>query len=156
MSSNGYIFTSRKQVLARIASEPSYAVEAVRLIDERNGWMASHRSRASKLVARLAAGSRSAEDLAEAVALAVPYARTLSRLAREKEIAARPELMGVAALFGVVRPVVQAEVATAPVALAPVATASTEPASVPKRRGRPKGSRNKPKEEAAPKRRRRS
>lgn len=155
MSNNGYPFISRKQVVERLASEPAFVIECVRLIDAK--WMASHKTRASKVIAKIAAGNLSPEDLVEAISLISPYARTISRMLRERDLAARPELAAQAAVFGVVRPTtVQADIATAPVALAPVATTSTEPVSVPKKRGRPKGSRNKPKEESPPKRRRRS
>lgn len=155
--SNGYPFISKRAVTERIASESAFALECVRLVDERRGWMASHKTRASKVVAKIAAGNLSPEDLAEAISLISPYARTISRVLREKEMAERPELAAQAVVFGVVRPTTtQVEVATVPVALAPVATTNTEPVSVPKRRGRPKGSRNKPKEEQVSKRRRRS
>lgn len=154
---NGYPFTTRKQIVDRIATEPAFTLECVRIVDERRGWMASHRGRAAKLIERIAAGNLSPEDLAEAVALVVPYARTVSRILREREMSERPELLAQAAVFGVVRPVtVQTETSMASVAPAPVDTASTEPVSVPRKRGRPKGSKNKPKEESTPKRRRRS
>ncbi len=157
MSSNGYPFVTKNEVSQRIASEPAFALECVRLVDERRGWMASHKARAAKLAAKIADGNLSPEDFAEAVALAVPYARTVSRVLREKEMAESPQLAVQAAVFGVVRPTtVQTETSAASVALAPVATASTEPVSVPRKRGRPKGSKNKPKEESTPKRRRRS
>lgn len=155
MSSNGYPFMSKRTVTEKITSEPAFVIECVRLIDGK--WMASHKTRASKVVAKIAADNLSAEDLAEAAALIAPYARTISRILRERQIAeGSPELVAKAAVFGVARPAVQTEVTTAPVAFAPVVTTSTEPASVPKKRGRPKGVRNKPKEEEAPKRRRRS
>lgn len=159
--SNGYPFTSRKQVAHRIASEPAFAVEAVRLVDERNGWMASHRPRAARLVARLADGAPTAEDLVEAIALVTPYARTLSRILRERQIAeGSPELVAQAAVFGVLRSATtQTKAITAPGAPAPVVdtTATEAPATPVKRRpGRPKGSRNRVREEEpAPKRRRR-
>lgn len=155
MSNNGYPFISRKQVVERLVSDPAFVIESMRLIDGK--WMASHKTRASKVIAKIATGNLSPEDLVEAISLISPYARTISRMLREREMAERPDLMGVAAMFGVVRPAVQAEVATAPVALAPVAPASTEPASVPRKRGRPKGSKDRPKaEEPGSKRRRRS
>lgn len=155
--SNGYPFMSRRAVTEKIISEPAFALECVRLVDERRGWMASHKSRASKVVARIAAGNLSAEDLAEVAAIIAPYARTISRVLREKEMAERPELTVQAAVFGIVRPTtVQKEASAEATTLAPVATASTEPVSVPRKRGRPKGSKNKPKEESTPKRRRRS
>lgn len=162
MASNGYPFITRNEVATRIASEPAFAVEAVRLIDERHGWMASHRPRASRLVARLAAGAPTAEDVAEAIALTMPYARTIARVLREKEMAERPELMGVAAVFGVVCPAAVPTERTTPVEAAPAPVVDKleptgAPVAPPKRRpGRPKGSKNrKPRSEPEqPKRRR--
>lgn len=148
--SNGYPFMSKRAVAEKITSEPAFALECVRLVDERRGWMASHKVRAGKVLAKIAAGDLSPADLAEAISLISPYARTVSRVLRERDMAERPELAAQAVVFGVVRPTTtQAEVATAPV--------GTEPVSVPKKRGRPKGSKNRLKaEEPGPKRRRRS
>lgn len=149
--SNGYPFMSRRAVAEKITSEPSFALECVRLVDERQGWMASHKVRAGKVLARIAAGELSPSDLAEAISLISPHARTVSHILREREMAERPELAAQAVVFGVVLPTtVQPDATTMP-----VATTSTEPVSVPRKRGRPKGSKNKPKEESTPKRRRR-
>ena len=162
--SNGYPFkATRKFVLATIAAHDfEFIVSVIRLIDERRGWMASHKTRASKIIAKIAAGNLSAEDLAEAAALVARYARTISRILREKEIAERPELAVQAAVFGVLHPTasltetsVATEAAPAP---AVDATATEVLAAPPKRRpGRPKGSRNRVREDQPPaKRRRRS
>ncbi|MBX3231997.1 MAG: hypothetical protein KIT84_20225 [Labilithrix sp.] len=164
-SSNGYPFTSRRKVVERITSEPAFALACIRLVDERRGWMASHRVRAGKVLAKIIAGDLSPSDLAEVISLISPYARTVSRILREREIAeGAPELAAKAAVFGVLRPasaapdtreVVQPSVASPSVADTPAAV--EVPVVAPKRRGRSPGSKNKkPRSESEPKRRRRS
>lgn len=164
-STNGFPFqATRRFVLSKIESQDSaFVISAIGLIDERRGWMASHKVRAGRLVAKISAGDLSPEDLAEAAALMKPYARTLARVLREKEMAERPELMSVASVFGMVRPapatptvptgtIVQAEAAI-------VSTTAEAPVVAPKRRGRPPGSKKNKKpcsEPEQPKRRRRS
>jgi hypothetical protein len=160
-STNGFPFqATRRFVLSKIESHDSvFVIAALRLVDERCGWMASHKVRAAKVLAKIAADNLSSDDLAEAAALARPYARTISRILRERELAERPELLGQAALFGVHRPTVVAPVETAPlvaVAPAPVVDTTAEPATLPKkRRGRPPGSKTRPREERETKPRRR-
>lgn len=160
MSSNGYPFTSRRQILERIAAEPPFAHECVSIIEERKGWMASHRARASKLVARMAAGAPTAADYAEALELAARYGKTLARVFRERKLAARPELGTQAAVFGVVGPPTQAATPTETVASSPepVSEDTADVPIAPEKRGRPKGSKNKvlARSSTEPKRRKRS
>lgn len=153
-ASNGYPFTTRKQVIDRIASEPAFVVECVHLIDGK--WMASHKTRALKVVAKLAAGNLSPEEHAEAMTLVMSYTRTISRILRERDLAARPELAAQAAVFGVVHPAATETRQVEATTKASAATSTAEATVVMKRRpGRPKGSKNKPKPDSAPKRQRR-
>ena len=159
MNSNGYIFTTRRQILARV-SEPAFAVECVRILDAGVRWMASHRARAAKLMARLAAGPPTAADYAEASALAGRYGKTLARVFRERELVARPDLAAQAAVFGVARS--QTEPVLAGATVAPREAVSADgpdppvaPAA-PKKRGRPKGSKNQVRAASEPRRRKRS
>jgi hypothetical protein len=102
MNPNGYpLQSTRRSVLGRIAIEPAFAVECVRILDAGARWMASHRSRAAKLMATLAAGAPTPTEYAEATELAARYGKTLARVFRERELAARPELGAQAAVFGV-------------------------------------------------------
>ncbi len=183
MSTNGYPFTTRRQVLERIASDPTFVVECVAILEDRYqrrasgpgesmGWMASHAAKASGLAAKIAAGEATEKERAEAAKLALRYAKQLARVFRDRDLAARPELDAQAAVFGLappgspVRTATDHPAATSPTApgdacVAPVtpavqAEAPSEPVPAPKRRGRPKGSKNRPKEHAAPPRRRRS
>ncbi len=169
MSTNGYPFMSRAAVLAKITAEPAFAVECVRIIEERGGFMASHRARAAKLISGLAAGKPSTTQLQDAAELAARYSKTLARVFRERDLAARPELAVAGAVFGVVAsapppaattPVpAPAMPARAPTVVAPKAKPATEAAApaapAPKRRGRPPGSKNRPKDAPAPTKRRR-
>ncbi len=167
MSTNGYPFVSRAQITARIATEPEFAIECVRVIDARHGWMVSHRPAATKLIAKLDAGT--VDVVAEAVRLASHYSKTLARIFRERDLAARPDLAAIGVVFGVVpgiAPVAPPEAgagvappppAAAPVAVLPAAPSdepAAAPAPAPKRRGRPKGSKNRPKDAPRPARRR--
>ena len=162
MSTNGYPFLSRRQILARIASDAAFAIECVRLIESRHAWMASHRAAAAKLIARLDAGPVDATTSAEALRLASRYSKTLARIIRERDLAERPELVAIGAVFGVagVGPAAQPDVpATVEVSVATKNTSSPEAASEPtpsKKRGRPKGSKTRAKDEPKPRRRTRA
>jgi hypothetical protein len=178
-STNGYPFASRRMVIARIASDPAFAIDCVKMLDARRAWMASHRPAAAKLVARLDAGPANAELACEAARLVGRYSKTLARILRERDLAERPELTTVGAVFGVARVAAPVTPAGLPVAVAPAVVPpeaapvvvpnappsepppseepGSEPAPPPKRRGRPKGSRNRPRtaDEPKPTRRRR-
>ena len=115
---------------------------------------------ASKLVARMAAGAPTAADYAEALEPAARYGKTLARVFRERKLAARPELGTQAAVFGVVGPPTQAATPTETVASSPepVSEDTADVPIAPKKRGRPKGSKNKvlARSLTEPKRRKRS
>jgi hypothetical protein len=166
MSTNLYPFLSKREILEKIESEPAFAGECVAILQDRYdrrrpgesaaGWMASHASTATKLAARLASGEATEKDRAEAVKVASRYSKQLARVFRERELAAHPELGAQAAVFGIGR-------GGSGIALArqvmPTPGASEErpgeqPAPTPKRRGRPKGSKNKPKTDQLSRRRR--
>ena len=70
---------------------------------ESMGFMASHMSMATKLAARLASGEATEKDRAEAAKLAGCYSKQLARVFRERELAARPDLLAQAAVFGIGR-----------------------------------------------------
>ncbi len=172
MSTNGYPFLSKRQILERIASDPSFVVECVAILEDRYqrrasgpgdsmGWMASHAAKASGLAAKIAAGDATEKERAEAGKLVVRYTKQLARVFRERDLAARPELGAQAAVFGLA-PVQSADVpaavsvAAVPAPVEPLAPPA-EQVPAPKRRGRPPGSKNKkPRDEPAPSRRRRS
>jgi hypothetical protein len=161
MNPNGYPFTTRLQILERIESDPAFAAECVAILQVRYerrdtgglsmGWMASHAVKATALAARLVSGEATEKDRAEASKLAVRYSKQLARVFRERELASRPELGAQAAVFGVGGVVREAE--PAPNSPPPPAE-TTDPTPATKKRGRPKGSKNKPRQEAASKRRR--
>ena len=102
MSGNGCSFTTRQQSARTIASYTSSASSPyVRPIDERGGWMASHRSRAARPISplrwdSLARGSRRGRRDSEAP-------RTISRVLPRARIAEGGLLAARAAVPGVLR-----------------------------------------------------
>jgi hypothetical protein len=164
MNSNGYPFLSRRQILERIEADPSFAAECFAILQDRHerrgaggtesmGWMASHAARATALAAKLASGEAIEKERAEAAKLAGRYSKQLARAFRDRDLAARPELGAQAAVFGVGNGGGEHPARATP----PPGTPSTsnEQARAPKRRGRLKGSKNKPKGSPTPPRRRR-
>ncbi len=168
----------------RIAADATFALSCVAILQAHHvarasgnavaGWCASHARRATELAGRLAEGEPTAADLEEATALASRYSKRLAAHFRAAELAERPELHAVAAVFGV-RPRkamtmstiaasepktdgVASSVAVAETALPPRASEAGVVAPAPtKKRGRPLGSKNKvaPRDAAkAPRRRR--
>jgi hypothetical protein len=162
MNANGYPFLTRRQILERIDAEPSFATECVAILQDRHerrsagnssmGWMASHAARATELATKIATGEATEKERAEAVQLVRRYSKQLARVFRERELAARPDLGTQAAVFGVApvgaQPVTPAE--TAP----PRTPTTREESPAPRKRGRPKGSKNKPKADHSGQRRR--
>ena len=162
MSTNGYPFLSRKQILGRLA-EPAFAATCVAILQDRYerraalpgeaaGWMASHAATATKI----AAGEASEKERAEVTKLASRYTKQLARVFRDRELAARPELVAQAAVFGIALAVASTAAGESgamvervsnsvapPSSVEPPAPTSA-PASAPKRRGRPPGSKNRP------------
>ncbi len=161
MNPNGYPFKTRRQILELIDAEPAFAAECLAMLQERQerrgagstesmGWMASHAARATALAAKLAAGEATEKERAEAAKLAARYSKQLARAFRDRDLAARPELVTQAAVFGV-----RASGEAPSASLVAPSARSAEPRPA-KRRGRPKGSKNKPKDSAMPTRRRRA
>jgi hypothetical protein len=164
MNPNGYPFLSRRQIAERIHSDPAFAVECVAILQERHerrgsaggvesmGWMASQAAKAVKLAAKLASGEATEKDRAEAMQLASRYTKQLARVFRERELANRPELGAQAAVFGVGvggkgEQLEPAETLTEPTVETAGAPRAEETLARQKKRGRPKGSKNKQKKE---------
>lgn len=150
MNANGYPFLSRAQILARVAADPAFALECFRALNDYRGWMASHQTAATALTVKVSNGTPEERDYAEAARLAARYGKTLARLFRERALAERPELAVVGAVFGVLPRIAESTTTTRPAVPSPVAT-ETAPTPTPKRRGRPPGSKNRPREAAATK-----
>jgi hypothetical protein len=158
MNPNGYPFTTRRQILERVESDSAFAIECIAILQDRYehrgtrgpgmGWMASHAVKATALAAKLASGEVTEKDRAESSKLTGRYAKQLARAFRDRELVARPELGAQAAVFGVG----DSDQAHA-VAATPSSAKTTEPLPARGKRGRPKGSKNKPKQEQ-PRRRR--
>jgi len=172
MNANGYPFMTRRQILARIEADPAFAVECVTIVQERHerrgvgtgesmGWMASHAAKATKLGAKLASGEATDKERVEAAQLVKSYAKQLARVFRDRELAARPDLAAQAAVFGVGTGNTPTPPSAGASPTAPprdtseqTAAALTEQVLGPRKRGRPKGSKNKPKADQPARRRR--
>jgi hypothetical protein len=151
---------SRRAVLEKIATDRAFAAECIAILQARHeargagtssmGWMASHASKAVVLAAKVATGEASDKEMADATKLAARYSKQLARALRDRDLAARPELGAQAAVFGV------GAGGDGEPAPATPAAASDEQAPPAKRRGRPKGSKNRPKDSPKPTRRRRA
>jgi len=161
-STNGYPFATRREILAKIATDRGFVAECMATLQARYeargagtssmGWMASHASKAIALAAKVGAGEASDKEMAEAAKLAARYSKQLARALRDRDLAARPELGAQAAIFGVGGGGGGEQSAPA----IPAATSAESPL-VAKRRGRPPGSKNKkPKDSPKPQRRRRA
>ncbi len=162
MNPNGYPFMTRRQILERLEADLAFAAECIAILQGRHerrraggtesmGWMASHTSKATALAAKVAAGETSDKEMAEAAKLAGRYSKQLARAFRDRDLAARPELGAQAAVFGVGGGGGQQPVPATP----PAGTSAESPPAATKKRGRPKGSKNKVKAQPKPPRRRR-
>lgn len=168
-STNGYPFLSKRAVAERIRTDRAFAVEAFKILLSRteqraagaqgsSGFMASHGLVVRKLAAALEAREPDDAEHAKLVEILAHYAKQLAAHFRAAELQARPELLAVASTFSAI-PAVTSEAAMAAAGRDEVTAIVTESSAVdaPARRrsGRPKGSKNRPKEEQGPKRRRR-
>lgn len=157
MSANSYPFLSRAEVLERLGEDPEFATECVKMIQSEAAFMASHKPAAAALLKRITDGAPPTAVAAEASRLAARYTRTIARLLRDEAIANEPALAAIGATFGVgplalgtrsaaapARPGPRADKPT-PKAVRPAVSGDQASGPLPTRRGRPTGSKNKPK-----------
>jgi hypothetical protein len=114
----GYPFVTKRQVIERLGRDPSFVRECIEILHRRYlerdrvnspaGWMSSHRKLGEELHARLTATDCSDADIARAAALAKRYAKQLTKVLRDEQIARDPRLGLAAAVFGV-RPADEAD-----------------------------------------------
>lgn len=185
-----YPFVSRREVADRLDRDPAFVRECVAILHRRfvdrdilpppAGWMVSHRKAGEELHARLASDAATAGDVVAAAKIAKSYAKQLSKVFRDEQLARDPSLGLAAAVFGVRPPLEDegrsddpyasiddepsesvavvmdpglpetandAQPAADDAALATAPMAEAEPAK--RRRGRPKGSKSRPREERA-------
>jgi hypothetical protein len=118
VSSVVYPFLTRRDIAARIDSDPAFAAECALVLHARTverlagraptgkpwGWMSSESVAAGKLVAKLQAGSILESDRARLRQLTRRYARQVAQHSVELALRAHPELTSIAAKFGVLPP----------------------------------------------------
>ncbi len=111
--SAAYPFVTKRQVLDRLDRDSAFVREAIEILHRRfvdrdvlpppAGWMASHRTLGEELHARLAAADCTAADVACAAAIAKRYAKQITKVLRDDQLARGPRLGRAAAVFGVRR-----------------------------------------------------
>jgi hypothetical protein len=172
-ATNGYPFLTKKAIAERIRGDREYALEVFRLLVARtaqrtadtrsaSGFMASHAGTVRELATTLEERRLDDAEHSKLSKLLCHYTKQLAAHFRTIELQARPELRQVASVFSAI-PGMRSESSEATdddgdddvvdAGLEPPegATAATVAAAVeapqPRRRGRPKGSKNRPKEE---------
>lgn len=166
-ATNGYPFLTKKAIAERLRLDREYALEMFRLLLARtaertaetrgaSGFMASHAGPVRGIAATL---EERALDDAEHLKLATllsHYTKQLAAHFRTLDLQARPELLQVASVFSAIPGVAvarlesEAETCATEEAEDPGSGDAASPAvdvPAPRRRGRPKGSKNRPKEE---------
>lgn len=113
-----YPFTSKKQIVARIAVDAAYRMEALVILynlqtqheqdtettlnRNRQGFMSSHAVHGCRLAKKYLAGEEmTPEDEAKIAEIVPRYGRQLAAWFRNEKIAAEPELAETAAIFGI-------------------------------------------------------
>jgi hypothetical protein len=116
MSTNLYPFTTKKSIMARLATDPAYRNEVMvqlyhaqtyreqctnsTIVSNKVGFMSSHSVHGSRIAKKLIAGETlTAEDQAKVDAIAPRYSRQIALFMRAEAIAANPELAEVAKTF---------------------------------------------------------
>ncbi len=162
-ATNGYPFLSKRALVDRIRADREYALDAFRILLARTaqrtadtqgacGFMASHGATARELAATLAERPFNDAEHAKLAALLCRYAKQLATHFRTIELQARPELLQIASVFSAIPGIstgsseAEDDDGERDVAVATEAPTIVE-APTPRRRGRPKGSRNRPKAE---------
>lgn len=169
-ATNGYPFLSKRAIAERIRTDRAFALDAFQILLARteqrtaavrgsSGFMASHASIVRRLAVTLEQRPLDDAEHMKLAALLCRYARQIAAHLRTIEIQTRPELLAIASMFSAISTVTtgmpeakDSDEMTVPETITPVVDVTA-----PRRRGRPKGSRNRVREEEpAPKRRRRS
>lgn len=169
-ATNGYPFLTKKAIAERIRNDREYALDVFRLLLARtaqrtadtrgaSGFMASHAGTVRELATTLEERPLDDAEHAKLAKLLCHYTKQLAAHFRTLDLQARPELLQVASVFSAIPGVAvarsESEAETGATEAAEDAgsghAASDESPAVdvpaPRRRGRPKGSKNRPKEE---------
>jgi len=114
-SSSGYPFVTRREIQARLESEPAFMKECAAILQNRTeqrgagsapsgkawGWMSSERVVAGRLTAKSKIGMLSVDDESKLTALVSRYSRQLADHFRSLALAENPGLSVAAVKFGV-------------------------------------------------------
>lgn len=172
-ATNGYPFLTKKAIAERIRTDRGYALEVFRLLLARtaqrtadtrgaSGFMASHAGTVREISTTLEERTLNDTEHAKLAGLLCRYTKQLAAHFRTIQLRERPELLQVASVFSAIPgvrgqsfeaadddgddEVVAAEAGPAEGATDGAVLSPVE-APPPRRRGRPKGSKNRPKEE---------
>lgn len=107
-----YPLITKKQIQARIATDPAFVAECVSIIHtkflarrsdttEHGGWMASQAVEGERIAKKFNEGKQSAADIARATGMVKQYSRALAVHFRTQQLLQHPELTELAALYGV-------------------------------------------------------
>ncbi len=170
-ATNGYPFLTKKAIAERLRVDREYALEMFRLLLARSaqrtadtrgasGFMASHAGTVRGIAATLEERALDDAEHLKLATLLCHYTKQLAAHFRTVELQARPELLQVASVFSAIPGVggvrveteeVEDDVAEETEDAGRSVGADVETPAVdvpaPRRRGRPKGSKNRPKEE---------
>lgn len=172
-ATNGYPFLTKKAIAERIRGDREYALDVFRLLLSRtaqrtveirgaSGFMASHAGVVRELAATLEERPFDDAEHVKLAKLLCHYTKQLAAHFRTIQLQERPELLQVASVFSAIPGISgqssdardddgDNELVDAEVEPAGGPIDATVPAAVdapqPRRRGRPKGSKNRPKEE---------
>jgi len=110
-----YPFLTKAQITARLSTDTGFVLtclqvmhnrqlsfeqeKASTVVKNRAGWMSSHAKLGTTLAKKALAEGLTEEETAQAQALVSRYTRQLADHFRKEEIAAKPELAAVAAVF---------------------------------------------------------
>ena len=169
-ATNGYPVLTKKAIAERLRVDREYALEMFRLLLARSaqrttdtrgasGFMASHAGTVRGIAATLEDRALDDAEHLKLATLLCHYTKQLAAHFRTVELHARPELLQVASVFSAIPGVAAARAEAeaeddgaeeaedaGPSVGADVETPAVD-APTPRRRGRPKGSKNRPKEE---------
>jgi hypothetical protein len=163
---NRYPFVTKRQVLERLAQDPLFLVEMLGLLHDRTlargdgasssgpcGFSSSDRPKAARIYEATSLGQADDNIMVQALAVLRKYARQITVALRLKQLDNDKSLRPAGFLFGIMRPSPIAPTTPTLTDQPPEAVATTtattregtEPeAPAPRKRGRPKGAKNRP------------
>src|SRR5208283_863772 len=112
MTSNRYPFTTKRAIIQRLAIDPQFVRDCMRLLYSAHqnranqsgpsGFSSSHRALGLRLCEYLAIESCTPDQIGDGAKLAAHYSAQLSRIFRAIELKSDPSLKALGAIYGVV------------------------------------------------------